>query len=80
MSWGCLRRGALTILIPCHVASDSANTPARELSLSLALLFRDCESHLSTRLMVYKGNVHRQDFLSSEMKHRKGGSNDNLPA
>jgi len=32
-AWNRLRRGALTILIPCHVASESANTPARELSL-----------------------------------------------
>ena len=37
-------------------------------------------TYRSTRLIVYSGIVHRHDRLSSEMKHKKGGRRDNLPA
>jgi hypothetical protein len=30
--------------------------------------------------MVYNGSVHLHDLLSSEMKHRNGGSRFNRPA
>jgi hypothetical protein len=68
--------------MPCHVARESAKTPALEFSLAQSALAnqRGSNTYLSTRRMVYNGRVHLHDLLSREMKHKNGGSKLSRPA